>query len=123
GWDNKRLRVIYEQDGKCNHCGIDEWQNKPLTLEVDHIDGNNQNNERGNLEGLCPNCHSLTETWCGRNKARKDPKDYVTNEEKVKAYLETGNIRQALLKVGLVAKGANYGQMKKALTEWGIDYK
>lgn len=121
-WDIRRERVILEQKGKCNHCGITEWSNHPIILEIDHIDGDNKNNERTNLEGLCPNCHSVTDTWRGRNKVKIKKSTAISNEEKVKAYLETGNIRQALLKLGLAAKGSNYGQMKRALTEWGIDY-
>lgn len=43
----------------CEGCGIGpEWQGKSLTLEIDHIDGDNKNNNRENLRYLCPNCHS-----------------------------------------------------------------
>lgn len=44
-------------------CGISEWNGKPLTLQVDHVDGNCYNNLRDNLRFLCPNCHTQTETW------------------------------------------------------------
>ena len=70
GYDGKRRRVILEQDGKCNRCGLDEWLNEPLVIELDHINGNNKDDRRTNLVGLCPNCHSLTPTWRGRNKNR-----------------------------------------------------
>jgi len=52
----------------CEICGIDEWNKKPLTLHLDHIDGNTYNHTLNNLRLLCPNCHSQTETYCGRNK-------------------------------------------------------
>jgi hypothetical protein len=68
GHDGRRKRVLLEQDGKCNKCGIDSWQGKPISLELDHIDGNNKNNGRSNLECLCPNCHAQTPTWRGRNR-------------------------------------------------------
>jgi hypothetical protein len=71
GIQGKRLRVILEQDGKCRRCGLDEWQGEPLTLEYEHKDGNNGNNDRDNVEALCPNCHSLTSTWRGRNNGSR----------------------------------------------------
>jgi 5-methylcytosine-specific restriction endonuclease McrA len=68
GMENRRRRVFEEQDYKCNRCSLNEWLGQPLVLELEHKDGNNKNNSRDNLEGLCPNCHSLTSTWRGRNK-------------------------------------------------------
>jgi 5-methylcytosine-specific restriction endonuclease McrA len=63
----KRRRVMIEQECKCLHCGLVDWMGKPITLELDHVDGNNKNNTRENLRYLCPNCHSQTDTWRGRN--------------------------------------------------------
>ena len=68
GWDSKRDRVIKEQNYKCFNCGISDWLGKPISLEIDHKDGNNSNDIRENLEALCPNCHAQTDTWRGRNK-------------------------------------------------------
>lgn len=42
------------------------WNGKPLTLQLEHKDGDSTNNELENLELLCPNCHSQTGTWCRR---------------------------------------------------------
>lgn len=54
---------------KCQNCGCTgEWQNGTISLELDHIDGDNTNNELSNLRYLCPNCHALTSTYRGKNK-------------------------------------------------------
>lgn len=56
----------------CYACGISYWTNKKLNLHLDHIDGDHFNNEVSNLRLLCPNCHSLTSTYCrGQNKIKK----------------------------------------------------
>ncbi len=52
----------------CSICGIEKWNNKPIKLELDHIDGKRVNHEFSNLRLLCPNCHSQTDTY--RSKTR-----------------------------------------------------
>jgi predicted RNA-binding Zn-ribbon protein involved in translation (DUF1610 family) len=51
---------------KCESCGITEWNNKKLSLHLDHINGDNFDNRLENLRFLCPNCHSQTDTYCRR---------------------------------------------------------
>jgi hypothetical protein len=53
---------------KCFTCGLDCWQGHRLSLELDHVDGNANNNMPSNLRLVCPNCHSITPTWKGRNR-------------------------------------------------------
>ena len=54
---------------QCAFCGNEgEWIGKPIALELDHIDGDNTNNELDNLRFLCPNCHATTSTYRGKNK-------------------------------------------------------
>lgn len=113
GYETKRKRIITEQKNKCNVCGIDKWMNNIISLEIDHIDGNNKNNNRENLVAICPNCHSLTKTWRGRNARQEGVRVSLT--DMVNAYKECGNIRQALLKLNLAAKGSNYKRMKSAI--------
>lgn len=52
-------------ENKCAICGISMWQDKHITLQLHHIDGNNENNSLENLQLLCPNCHSQTDNYCG----------------------------------------------------------
>lgn len=66
----ERHQVI---EHKCQFCGCDgNWQGGIIALEVDHVDGDNTNNEVTNLQYLCPNCHALTDTYRGRNKGLKN---------------------------------------------------
>lgn len=58
--------LIKERGHACERCGLSEWQDQPITLEVDHVDGDRTNNELSNLKLNCPNCHALTPTWRGR---------------------------------------------------------
>jgi Zn finger protein HypA/HybF involved in hydrogenase expression len=63
------IRFIREKfENKCSCCGISEWNKKPITLELEHIDGNSDNNQEINLTILCPNCHSQTPTYKAKNK-------------------------------------------------------
>ena len=57
---------------ECSECGIKDWRGKKLSLHLDHINGCNGDNRIENLRFLCPNCHSLIETYTGRNKTIKN---------------------------------------------------
>ena len=62
----KLLREGYKQH-QCENCGLTEWLGQPIPLELHHIDGNKHNNQLSNYELLCPNCHALTDSYCGKN--------------------------------------------------------
>lgn len=118
-----KLRVLYEQDEKCNRCGISDWQGQPIPLELEHKDGNHLNNTRENLEILCPNCHSLTLTWRGRNKRVKSER--ISDQTLFNALVvHNWNMRQALLELGLAPKGGNYKRchrLKKSFEQYNIN--
>ena len=66
-----RIRLINEGilSNICSICHIGpEWNNKPMTLQLDHINGERTDNRLKNLRILCPNCHSQTPTHSGKNK-------------------------------------------------------
>ena len=55
----------------CSICGVGAtWQNRPLTLHVDHVNGHSHDCRRENLRFLCPNCHSQTSTYCRKTSSR-----------------------------------------------------
>lgn len=71
--DLAQLRRALKEIGvpyACQICEISTWQEKPLVLQIDHIDGEWLNNERENLRYLCPNCHSQTENYGWKNSAQ-----------------------------------------------------
>ena len=62
-------QMVTDRDGyKCSCCGTHEWMGKPIVLDLEHIDGNSENNSEENLTLLCPNCHSQTPTFKGANR-------------------------------------------------------
>jgi hypothetical protein len=65
---NTLKRYLSEKRKGCWICGITEWRDKPIVLELEHIDGNSENNSEDNLSLICPNCHSQTDTYKGKNK-------------------------------------------------------
>ncbi|MBV9718069.1 MAG: HNH endonuclease [Candidatus Eremiobacteraeota bacterium] len=54
----------------CQSCGLSAWQGKALNMHLDHINGVKNDNRLENLRMLCPNCHSQTATYGGRNLKR-----------------------------------------------------
>ena len=52
----------------CSCCGITDWMDKPLNMELDHIDGDRTNHRLENLRMLCPNCHAQTDTYRSKNR-------------------------------------------------------
>ena len=63
-----RRALIYLRGNRCQVCGIEDWNGKPMVFEVEHIDGNSENNHHDNVCLICPNCHSQTATYKGANK-------------------------------------------------------
>lgn len=69
--NNKKIReyLLKTRGQNCEVCLCPSAHNgKPLVLQVHHKDGNSDNNKLKNIQLLCPNCHSQTDTFCTRNK-------------------------------------------------------
>jgi len=70
---------------RCSNCQLTEWLGKPIPLELDHIDGNHENNNLLNVRFLCPNCHTLTPTYRGKKlKKIKTPSAAKTPSARIK---------------------------------------
>lgn len=83
----KRLYAMGVKE-ECSECGQGtEWNGKPITLQLDHINGIHNDNRLKNLRIICPNCHSQTETYSGRS----------TEESKIEARRESV-LRRAIKK-------------------------
>ena len=78
-YDRSRLkkRLIKKKllDYKCSICQLKDWNNKSISLQLDHINGNSRDHRLENLRLLCPNCHSQTDNFCRKKtKAKKRKK-------------------------------------------------
>ncbi len=66
----KQRLLLMLRENRCERCGIREWRDRPLAMALHHINGDRLDNRLENLELLCPNCHSQTENYGGRNGRR-----------------------------------------------------
>jgi DNA-binding CsgD family transcriptional regulator/5-methylcytosine-specific restriction endonuclease McrA len=78
---NLKLRLLREglKENRCERCGVSDWRGESLTLALHHINGKRNDNRLENLQLLCPNCHSQTRNYAGRN-GRGLPSDAGSGE-------------------------------------------
>lgn len=76
----KRLYKEGLKTKQCEICKIIEWNNKELIFELDHINGINTDNRIDNLRILCPNCHSQTTTYSGKNNKKTLMEKFTCNQ-------------------------------------------
>lgn len=112
--------LVFIRGHRCENCGLTEWMEQSIALEVHHIDGDSLNNELDNLKLLCPNCHALTENYRGKNINKG--LTMVSDEEFLTSLRSSPNIRQALKRVGLTAKGANYQRARELIVKYHIEH-
>lgn len=118
----------------CADCGNSgTWNNKKLVLQLEHKNGNNKDGRIENLCFLCPNCHSQTETFCGRhrrkcqncnNKATKYSKycEKCTTEKRIKGRKierpTLDSILKDVIEFGFRGTGKKYGVSDNAIRKW-----
>jgi 5-methylcytosine-specific restriction endonuclease McrA len=79
-----KLRLLKENifESKCSICNLSEWMGKSIPLELDHINGNHDDNSLENLRIICPNCHAQTDTYRAKNKRNRKP--IIVKEKAIK---------------------------------------
>lgn len=117
---------------QCGNSGL--WNDKPLALQIDHINGEHNDNRIENLRWICPNCHSQTETFCGKHKKLKvkppkisvlDPEwRYRPRPEKRKVVRPSKEELEILIKNNtFVSLGKKFGVSDVAVKKWCKAYK
>ena len=112
-----KYRLIKEglKENKCEICGCIEWLNKPINLELHHINGDKFDNRLENLQLLCPNCHSYTEHYRGKNKIRYDeikPKIEIINIEDIPKKIKKEKTEKPKRYCEVCGKELSYKQTK-----------
>lgn len=87
GYNRTKLKARLLKEGikeyKCEKCGLTEWLGQPISLQLHHINGIHNDNRLENLQLLCPNCHSQTDTfgWKGKGHAIIRKADNLSKED------------------------------------------
>ena len=100
---------------KCENKGV--WMNEEVVLELDHINGDNKDNRLENLRFLCPNCHSQTPTFRGRNSGVGKK---VSDKEMIEAIKKSYTMSEALRRCGLVEKGGNFNRIRRVMNRYSV---
>ena len=112
-----RTHLLFSgREYKCEECGIVSWRGKDIQLEAHHLDGNHCNNRLDNLKFLCPNCHSQTVSFRGRNINTGRPK--LSDAEllaKYEEYMKENRSVNSLFKDAGLASSGNYKRLYRLL--------
>ena len=134
-----KKRLIKEgfKENVCEVCDLNGfWNGKELIMQLDHINGVNNDNRIENLRMICPNCHSQTETFCGKNKGTKairqkerelnggrTNKEIESSISKRKVVRPTKEVLIQLIKDnGFSRTGKLYGIDGNSVKKWCISY-
>jgi len=119
GKGNFKSALLSERGHRCEKCLNTEWLGQQIAIELDHVDGNRQNNTRENLKLLCPNCHAQTPTWRRSEKKGFKVQKY-TDEEMIEAIRSSRNLNQVLEKLNL--RYGSAGTIIKVLNKYRVEF-
>ncbi len=98
-WHILQFNLIEYICVKCNNTG--DWMGEPITLQLEHLNGVNNDHRLENLCWMCPNCHSQTATFAGRNRKTVSikipvsrPRKFETTKEELEKLLKTHSMVQ-----------------------------
>jgi hypothetical protein len=111
--------LILTRGYRCECCGLSEWCEMPIPLEVHHKDEDTLNNEIDNLQLLCRNCHGITDNFKGRSNRKIV---YISDDDFLDALRTSTNVHRALNKLNLTPKGGNYKRAYDLLNKHHIHF-
>ena len=117
-----RNRLLKEgiKEHRCERCKRTEWEGQPIPLQLHHINGNRSDNRLENLQMICPNCHSLTDNYCGRKLKKVKEKHYSTKSSKI---ISKEQLINDLKDFGsFKAVGEKYKVSDKTIVKWCEKY-
>lgn len=106
---------------ECYICGLTNWQDQPITLQIDHINGVNNDNRIENLRILCPNCHSQTPTFTGRKNKGKGINNGTCKCGKVLKY-RSKSCKSCLVKDSQTRQWPEDEELFSLVKEHGLNY-
>ena len=115
-----REPLIAERGHVCECCGNSEWLGKPIPLEVHHKNGNSMNNEKSNLELLCPNCHAFTDTHRGKKGKNRR---YASDEEIVEIIKVSRSVNDVLIKLNMAVSGYSYERVRNIMRIYNLSFE